>query len=101
MRTPPACLQDAHELFCGLLDLLQSEVLAREVRVLVPAFAHARCVAPATTPAHSWASPLLSTLGQLLFSTLGQPLRIAAQLPCGHGASSTPCCQPAHYLHAC
>lgn len=25
------CTQDAHELFCGLLDLLQSEVLAREV----------------------------------------------------------------------
>jgi hypothetical protein len=27
-------LQDAHELFCGLLDLLQSEVLAREARRL-------------------------------------------------------------------
>ena len=30
--TPPR--QDAHELFCGLLDLLQSEVLAREARRL-------------------------------------------------------------------
>lgn len=26
----PDCLQDAHELFCGLLDSLQTEVLARE-----------------------------------------------------------------------
>ena len=27
-------VQDAHELLCGLLDLVQSEVLAREARLL-------------------------------------------------------------------
>ncbi len=36
----PSCLQDAHELFCGLLDLLQSEVLAREVRTCTKRVVH-------------------------------------------------------------